>query len=123
MGRETFEGLVLRNPEVGQRFLRVLAERIVVLEGRLTDLAYKGVTARLASQISRLVEGEGLVTPEGRVIPTHYTHRQLATMIGANREATTRAMSALRERGAIEVRGRRISVVDTEALARAAEEG
>jgi CRP-like cAMP-binding protein len=44
-------------------------------------------------------------------------------MIGANREATTRAMSALRERGAIEVQGRRISVVDTEALVRAAEEG
>jgi CRP/FNR family cyclic AMP-dependent transcriptional regulator len=120
---ETFEGILLRNPQVGLRFLRVLAERIFVLEGRLTDLAYKGVAARLARQITRLVEGEGLVTPEGRVIPTRYTHRQLATMIGANREATTRAMRALRERGAIEVRGRHIRVVDPEALARAAEEG
>lgn len=121
LGRGVFEGLLLRNPGVGLRTVRVLAERMVVLEGRLNDLAYKGVRARLAAQILRLVEGEGVATPGGLVIPTPYAHRQLATMIGTNREAVTRAMKALRESGAIEVVGRRIRVVDSEALARAAE--
>ena len=122
VGREAFEGLVVRNPQVGLRLVHLLAERIILLEERLSDLAYKEVRARLASQILRLVESEGVVTPEGYKIATRYTHQQLATMIGAKREATTRAIRVLRECGAIEVRRRRIHVVDQEALARAAEE-
>ena len=122
VGREAFEGLVVRNPQVGLRLVHLLAERIVVFERRLNDLAYKDVPARLASQLLRLAESEGVVTPEGYKIATRYTHQQLATMIGAKREATTRALRALRECGAIEVRRRRIHVVDQEALARAAEE-
>ncbi|MDQ3864251.1 MAG: Crp/Fnr family transcriptional regulator [Actinomycetota bacterium] len=121
---EDFERLLMRNPGVGLSLLHILAERIVVLEGRLTDLAYRKVPARLAGTIVRLAEGEGIVTREGSSrIPTRYTHQQLASMIGANREAVTRAMRALREGGAIEVRGRRIHVVDQETLRREAEEG
>jgi len=117
---ETFEGVVLRNPEVGLRLLRILGQRIGVLETRLADLAYKEVPARLASLIERLVEAEGVMGPEGSRIITPYTHQQLASMIGANREAVSRAFKTLRERGAVEVRDRRIHVADPRALHRAA---
>jgi CRP/FNR family transcriptional regulator, cyclic AMP receptor protein len=118
-----FEEIVRRNPEVSLRLLRVLGERIGILEARLGELAYKGVQARLANAIMRLVEGEGVVGPEGSRLLTRYTHWQLASIIGANREATTRAMRHLRERGAIEVEGRRIRVTDREALERVAQDG
>jgi DNA-binding transcriptional MocR family regulator len=55
-----------------------------------------------------LVEEERGMTTEGHMIPARYTHRQLASMIGANREATTRAFRELREAGAVELRGRRV---------------
>jgi CRP/FNR family cyclic AMP-dependent transcriptional regulator len=42
-------------------------------------------------------------------------------MIGANREAVTRALKRLREEGRVEVRRRQIHVVDLEALKRIAE--
>jgi CRP-like cAMP-binding protein len=58
---------------------------------------------------------------EGIRIPTPYSHQQLGTMIGARREAVTRAMIGLREEGAVEVVGRRIYVRDHEALEREAE--
>jgi CRP/FNR family cyclic AMP-dependent transcriptional regulator len=118
---DLFERVVRRNPEVGLRLLRVLGARIGVLEERLVDFAYKGVPARLASAVLRLVEGEGLMGPEGERLTTSYTHAQLASMIGANREATTRALGALRDGGIIEIRERRIHVVDLEALRRAAQ--
>ena len=117
--RGAFEGALRRNPEAGLRLAGVLAERIGVLEERLAEMAHKGVRARLAGAILRLVEGEGVVGPEGERIPTRYTHRQLASMIGANREATTRALGVLRGRGAVEVKDRLIYVSDHEALVRA----
>jgi CRP/FNR family transcriptional regulator, cyclic AMP receptor protein len=120
LARDAFEGVVRRNPEVGLGLLRVLGERIRVLEERPADMAHREVPARLASAILRLVEGEGVMGPAGGWLPTRYTHAQLASMIGANREATTRAFGMLRERGAVEVRERRIHVVDPEALKRAA---
>ena len=58
--------------------------------------------------------------PEGERLTTRYTYAQLASMIGANREATTRALGALRELGVVEVRDRRVHIRDPEALSRAA---
>ena len=118
----SFEEVARRNPQVGLRLVRVLGERIGVLETRLADLAYRGVTARLAGAILRLVESEGVMGREGARLPTRYTHRQLGSMIGANREAVTRAMGKPRRGGIIEVRERRIHVVDIEALRRAAQQ-
>ena len=64
----------------------MLAGRLVWMEARWADLAAKEIPARLASMLLLLLESEGVVTPEGYRIPTRYTHQQIATMIGANRE-------------------------------------
>jgi CRP/FNR family transcriptional regulator, cyclic AMP receptor protein len=120
VGWEVFEGMVRRNPEAGLRLSRVLADRIGVLEERLGDVAYREVPARLASAILRLVESEGVMGKEGARLTTPYTHAQLASIIGANREATTRALRALRELGVLEVRDRCVHITDPEALNRAA---
>ena len=63
------------------------------------------------------------MTAEGPKIPTRYTHRQLATMIGSKRETVTKAFTLLQQVGAIELRRRRIHVRDIEALKRVASEG
>ena len=52
---------------------------------------------------------------------TRYTHQELATMVGANREAVTRALGKLRRMGAVELRARQIFVVDLETLERTAQ--
>jgi CRP/FNR family transcriptional regulator, cyclic AMP receptor protein len=80
------------------------------------DLAAKEVSVRLAGMFLQLVESDGVVTSEGYRIATRYTHWQLASMIGANREATTRALGQLREEGAVWLRNRYIYVTDMEAL-------
>ncbi len=94
--------------EAGLALARALADRPVWMEDRWADVAAKGVTARLAGILMTLADEEGVMTSEGPMIPTRYTHRQLASMIGANREATTRALGELREAGAVELRGRRV---------------
>jgi CRP/FNR family transcriptional regulator, cyclic AMP receptor protein len=117
--RGDLERLARGNPEVGLELARVLAGRLVWMEARWADLAAKEVSARLASLLLLLIGNEGVVTPEGYRIPTRYTHRQVVSMIGANRESTTRAFGRLQEAGGVELREGHVYVTDVDALKRA----
>ncbi len=116
MCRADVERLVLDKPAVGLQLVHLLSERLAAYETRMEGLGLKEVPARLASLILELVETQGIRGSAGYRIPTRYTHQQLGTMIGANREAVTRAFARLREAGAVEVRRRYIHVEDLEAL-------
>ena len=118
--REDVERLILQKPQVGLRMVSLLSERLHYYETRMEDVTLKGVPARLASLILFLVESEGVKRPGEIRIPTSYTHQHLGTMIGANREAVTRAFGRLQDEGAVQVRRRLIYVADVEALERVA---
>ena len=118
---EDVQQLIESNPPVGLAMVRLLSKRLREAEVRLAELAYQQVPARLANLILRLSATEGIMTREGIRIPTPYTHRQLGTMIGANREVVTRAMIGLREEGAVKIVERCIHLTDHEALEREAE--
>ena len=122
MCRADVERLILDKPQVGLQLIHLLSDRLGTYETRMEDIALKEVPARLASLILLLIEGEGVRIMTGYKIPTRYTHQQLGGMIGANREAVTRAFARLREIGAVETRRRYIHVNDIEALERAAED-
>jgi len=114
--REDLEAVVRANPEVGLGLARTLANQLQLMEDRWADMVQKEVLERLAGLIYMLVEGVGVMTKEGPMIPTRYTHNQLASMVGSNREAVTRAFASLQEGGAVEVKGRRVYVRDFDAL-------
>src|ERR671911_2440709 len=120
MERADVERLIQHKPQVGLRMISLLSERLRYYETRLEDVTLKGVPARLASLILFLVEKEGVQVPGEIRIPTNYTHEHLGTMIGANREAVTRAFGRLQDEGALQVRRRLIYVEDVQALERAA---
>src|ERR671910_518815 len=125
-GGSIFGEMALTGDQLGEEvyaraMVRLLSKRLREAEVRLAELAHKQVPARLANLILRLSATEGIMTREGIRIPTPYTHRQLGTMIGAKREAVTRAMIGLREEGALEVVDRCIHLRDHEALEREAE--
>jgi CRP/FNR family transcriptional regulator, cyclic AMP receptor protein len=124
LGWEDFEELVFRNPEVGVKTIRLLSERLAMSEGRLSDLIRKEVPARLAGLILSLSEHQGVVMGDGScMIPTRYTHQLLASMVGSNREAVTRALGRLRKAGVVEIRDRHIYVADADELERYADAG
>jgi CRP-like cAMP-binding protein len=123
MAREDLERLILEKPEVGLKIMHILSERLRRYETRLEDVTMKDVHSRLASIIVMLVESEGVRTGTGYRIPAHYTHERLGTMIGASREAVTRAFGELQDEGVVELRRRLIYVRDLQALKRVAEYG
>jgi CRP-like cAMP-binding protein len=120
MARSDVERLILQKPKVGLRLISLLSERLHYYETRIEDVTLKGVPARLASLILFLIESEGVQIPGEIRIPTRYTHEHLGTMIGANREAVTRAFGRLQDEGALQLRRRLIYVEDVGALERVA---
>src|SRR5215213_6194426 len=120
MERADVEHLIQQKPQVGLRMISLLSERLHYYETRMQDVTLKEVPARLASLILFLVESEGVQIPGEIRIPTRYSHEHLGTMIGANREAVTRAFGRLQDEGALQIRRRLIYVDDVEALQRAA---
>lgn len=121
ISREALRRLVKAEPEVGLEMIELLAERLSWYAGRLVDFGYKEVLARLTALILHLVEKEGVESEGGFRIKTCYTHRELGTMIGANREAVTNALIRLRQTGALDTEGRNIHVTDIEKLRQIAE--
>ena len=100
----------------------LLAERLAESNERMAEIAHKEVLSRLAGQVLRLLEDEGVVDRRGGYrLPAAYTHEELGAMIGAWRVAVTRALAELQEEGAVEMRSRRIRVRDREALQRVAD--
>src|SRR5215208_7212161 len=120
LSRTDLEHVIEENPQVGIRLVNLLSERLRSYEERLEDLTLREVPARLAHLILLLCEEEGVMTPQDIKIPHHYTHERLGTMIGAKREAVTRAFAQLQDEGAVELRRRLIHVRDIEALRRVA---
>jgi CRP/FNR family transcriptional regulator, cyclic AMP receptor protein len=122
MSREDLEYFLRRKPQMGLRVMDLLAENLHLMDTRISDVIHKRVSARLASLIAWLIE-EGIVEGSGdRVIPYHYTHEQLGTIIGARRVAVTLAFKALQDEGAVQVRRRQIHVKDLNLLQRIAEQ-
>jgi CRP/FNR family transcriptional regulator len=120
MRRQDLKYFIRRKPEIGLHLMDLLAERLRLMDARMSDVIHKEVPARLASLILQLLSEEGIVVGRDYVIPGPYTHEQLGTMIGAKRVAVARAFKRLRDAGAVEVEKRHIHVRDLKTLERIA---
>jgi len=115
MDRGDLERLLLDRPEVALRILEVLGRRLLEVETRLEDIAFKTVAGRLASLLLRLMKEQG-TTIRG------LTHQNLADDVGTHRETTTQALTRFRSAGLVETGRKRIEILDPEGLQRIANE-
>lgn len=109
------ERLVLRQPRVALRMLEIVGRRLAESEARLEELAYRSVSARLASLLLRLGR-EDSQTIEG------ISHQELGDMVGAYRETITKVLDEFRTAGYVDLGRRRIRILSPEGLAALLEE-
>ncbi|MEU9890778.1 Crp/Fnr family transcriptional regulator [Sphaerisporangium sp. NPDC051011] len=125
---EPVEGVVIREfagflNEHGR--VAVLLLRLVV--GRLRDSDRKRVeygafdtTGRVATRLVELAERFGEPTNGGVKVALPLSQDELAGWTGASREAVSKALRSLRDRGLIETGRRRVTIYDLEGLRRRA---
>src|SRR5512138_2121162 len=110
MSRADLERLILNKPTVGIRVLEITGRRLREAEGRLEDMAFKGIPARLASLLLRLA------TDRSSNEITGLTHQDLAETVGTYRETATQVLNDMKADGLIEIGRKRIEILDPERL-------
>ena len=106
MSRTDLERLILNKPQVALRILEVTGKRLTDAEGRLQNMAFKGIPARLASLLLTLADEQEDDTIVG------LTHQDLAESVGTYRETATQVLNDLKADGMIEIGRKRIKILD-----------
>ncbi len=107
--QDDFLQLLLRNREVSQQFIRLLAGRVSEREQQLLDMAYRSIRHRVADVLVRLHE-------EAPTADIHLTRDDMAALVGMAPESLIRTLSEFRQSGFIELLPNTIRVVQLDKL-------
>ncbi len=113
--------LIKRQPELALSLFSAFSERLRQSDELIVMLLHREVSSRLAAMLLNLGERHGRREQGEITIELRLTHMELANMIASTREAVSKAMTELQRGGVIEVRNRRIVVLDNRALAERAD--
>ena len=121
--RATFLDFLQSSNRWGLNFIRMVSERLVVMERDLAALSRTWTRPRLIHLLLKLADNLGEPGTDGVLIRMPVTHETLANMIGASRVRVTSTLNQLQREGLLSKRGR-FMVVRPEALRRSmADEG
>jgi CRP-like cAMP-binding protein len=115
---DVFVSFLATHPNLTVLLLRVVAQRLRDADQRSIEFASLDVLGRLCRRLTELVDAWG-ESVDGRIeLRLSLTHDDLAAWTAASREAVTKALAGLRQRGWVETHRRRIVVLDGAAIRR-----
>ena len=115
MPREDYLGLLKAHPDLSIRVMTEMAKLVRVLTQRAYQYTTMNVEERVRRYIARLAMESRAFHCHG-VITNAPTHSEIASLIGSNREAVSRAISALKKNGTIAGGRGRIRLIDPDIL-------
>jgi CRP-like cAMP-binding protein len=119
---EDFQQFVASTPRAAMVLLTGLVRRLREADRKRVEFAAFDTVGRVALRLLDLAEqfGEPVGTEGGVRITLQLSQQELAGLIGASREAVSKALQQLRKRGWVETQRRGISILDPDALRRRA---
>jgi CRP/FNR family cyclic AMP-dependent transcriptional regulator len=108
----------LHDTAIAMDLLRVLADRLRDADRKRLEFAALGTLGRVAWRLDELSERFGEQTADGIQVELPLSKEQLASWCGASREATVKALAALRSLGCIATGRRSLLIRDVDALRR-----
>jgi CRP/FNR family transcriptional regulator len=109
MGRTDFEALLATYPKMSLHVLKLVGFRLKKVEAQLLNLICKDVSTRVREALVNLMDVESISRPNPRV-RIGLTQQDLADLIGASRQETSRSLRELEDSGALELKYRHIIV-------------
>lgn len=110
-----FNALMESHPRLAVNLAIELAQRVRAMNERMFGLVVHDVGTRVRLHLMRLAQEQGKLV-DGATLDAVPTHEEIATFIGANREAVSRAITRLNKAGLIEARRKSILIKDCDGL-------
>jgi CRP/FNR family transcriptional regulator, cyclic AMP receptor protein len=120
LSRSDFAALLERRPRIALVILRTVAHRLRYADVQQAQFATHDVVGRLARRLVELCERFGTQQERGIEIRLPLSQEELASWVGASREAVSKAFQLLRSLDIVETGRRRVTVLDLGALERRA---
>jgi CRP/FNR family cyclic AMP-dependent transcriptional regulator len=117
-GRD-LEELSMKMPQLAHYLIETLTFKLHWVSVLLQTFGTQSVKSRLAHLLQQLSDRYGAPQGGATLITHHFSHDELARMVGATRSWVTLAINNLKKEAIIECRGRHIVVLDRQALRKA----
>lgn len=113
----TATALLRDDPALMHALMSTMVQRQAEAEERLTSLLFRPVEGRVVEFLLQAMSRWGVPDARGTVISAPITHLEIAKAIGSTRETVTVTLGVLRREGLLATAGRKLIVVDRDALA------
>jgi CRP/FNR family transcriptional regulator, cyclic AMP receptor protein len=117
---EALRDLMLEDPVVNERLLRIMVDRRVEAERRVEELLVQSVESRVAGFLADAAQRHGIPDSRGVLVGVKYTHQEIGDYVGSTRETVTLTLGEFKRRGWIDFDHRRVVVLDRGGLLSAA---
>lgn len=117
--KKIFFDLLQTNSELSTRMMKLLSNDLKGAEKRITALAQKPVRERMAETILMLKEFYGLDSQK-HTIKANLSREDIANIVGTATETAIRVLSEFKSEKMINLTGKKIQIIDADALVRAA---
>ena len=115
--KASLERAMKSQPDFALKLFASFSERLRQSDEVIESLLHREVSTRLATLLLNLGDRFGEENGKGTMLEVRLTHQDLANMIASTREAVSKVMSELQRDGSIEVRKRKIVILNREVLA------
>lgn len=118
VGANEFTAFLRDRPRLMWLLVRMLTARLRDADRKRIEFGVHDTLGRVARRLVELAERHGEPVPEGIRITVPLTQDELASWVGSSREATAKALRALRDRGCLRTQRRTIVVLNLAELRR-----
>jgi CRP-like cAMP-binding protein len=113
--KNSFLKILKKNPDLSIKFLKVIADELWTANNRTVSLTQKHVRGRIAESLLILRDTYGFEA-DGKSIRVSMSREDLANLSNMTTSNAIRTLSNLSTEGIIEIKGRRISILDSSRL-------
>ncbi len=110
--KNSFVRILKKNPDLSLRFIKFIAEELEFSNNRIVSLTQKHIRARLAETLLILRDTYGY-DADGKTIRIFLSREDIANLSNMTTSNAIRTLSILAAEGYIEIKGRKISILDS----------
>lgn len=116
LNNKDFRRFLLSDPGVMLKLLKTVAERLRFADEEIESLLFRNILGRVSKAVHDLGCHHGVLHRRGLVLRQHYTHQELADLVGTTREPLSRALATLRRAGLVEMEAGHIRIPNPKKL-------